>query len=299
MRLIALLNRLNVTYWAMVVVGWVVQRLPPRLSYEIAALIADVVFAAWPSIRRRTVANMRWVDPARAEARAAAAFRNYFRYIVEFLRFPGMGRSAIERAVEVRGVEHLHAAMALGRGAVAVGFHIGNIDLGAAVLAQVGYPVNVVVDTFRPPRLDALIQGAREAKGLKLIPLDQAPRRALRVLRSKEILALLMDKPAPGEGVVVDFLGGPIEIPAGAAFLALKTGAPIVPCVVVRTGVGRYLAEVAPFVDPRAVPDADVAAVTQRAIGALERWVCRWPEQWYPFRTMWLADVPSPGRALA
>src|SRR5581483_119608 len=181
----------------MVVVGWVVQRLPPRLSYEIAALIADVVFAAWPSIRRRTVANMRWVDPARAEARAAAAFRNYFRYMVEFLRFPGMGRSAIERAVEVRGVEHLHAAMALGRGAVAVGFHIGNIDLGAAVLAQVGYPVNVVVDTFRPPRLDALIQGAREAKGLKLIPLDQAPRRALRVLRSKEILALLMDRPAP------------------------------------------------------------------------------------------------------
>jgi KDO2-lipid IV(A) lauroyltransferase len=184
--------------------------------------------------------------------------------------------------------------MAAGRGVIAIGFHIGNIDLGAAVLAQVGYPVNVVVDTFQPPRLDELIQREREAKGLKLIPLELAPRRALRVLRQKEILALLIDKPTPEEGVVVRFFGGRIAIPAGAAFLALRTGAPIVPCCVFREPGGRYLAEVAPAVDPCAVAtgdrDRDVTALTQQLVDVLETWVRRHPDQWYPFRTMFLEE---------
>jgi lauroyl/myristoyl acyltransferase len=296
LRLIELANQLNLTYWAIRGLSRAVQALPLPIAYALAGALADVVFAAWPGIRRRTTANMAQVASKGNErsprALAAASFRHYFRYLVEFLRFPAMSRAEIERVVEVRGVEHLHRAMAGGRGAIAVGFHVGNIDLGAAVLAQVGYPVNVVVDTFQPPRLDELIQREREAKGLKLIPLDLAPRRALRVLRQKEILALLIDKPTPGEGVVVDFFGGRIAIPAGAAFLALRTGASVVPCCVFRRPGGRYLAEVAPPVDPRDVASGDeprdVVALTQRLVDALAVWVRRHPDQWYPFRTMFL-----------
>jgi KDO2-lipid IV(A) lauroyltransferase len=287
LRLIALANRLNVTYWAIRTLSRIVQALPLSVGYALAAALADLVFGSWPSIRQRTTANFAVVvGSADAPRLAAASFRHYFRYLVEFLRFPALDRSAIERAVDVRGVEHLHGAMAAGRGAIAVGFHIGNIDLGAAVLAQVGYPVNVVVDTFEPPKLDELIQREREAKGLKLIPLELAPRRALRVLRSKEILALLVDKPTPEDGVVVHFFGGHIAIPAGAAFLALRTGASIVPCCVFRTGGGRFVAEVASPINPTGY--ADVEALTQAMVDTLEVWVRRHPEQWYPFRTMFL-----------
>ena len=151
--------------------------------------------------------------------------------------------------------------------------------------------MQVVVDRFEPARLDRLIQGARAAKGLRLIPHEEAPRRALRVLRAGEVLALLIDRPTPGEGVVVDFFGGPIEIPSGAALLALRTGAPIVPCRVVRRR-GRFLAEVAPPIEPSAAELADrregVRALTQRIVAQLERWVREEPDQWYPFRRMWL-----------
>lgn len=297
MRLIALANRLKVTYWAIRGLSRVAQALPLPIAYALAVGLADAVLAVWPSIRTRTTANMAQVVssgvPGRQPAQlAAASFRHYFRYLVEFLRFPALTPAEIAAAVEVRGVDHLHAAMAGGRGAIAIGFHIGNIDLGAAVLSQVGYPVNVVVDTFEPPELDELIQRERERKGLKLIPLDLAPRRALRVLRQKEILALLIDKPTPEEGVVVRFFGGRIAIPAGAAFLALRTGAPVVPCWVFRRPAGRFVAEVAPAVDPRAIAtgdlQSDVVALTQRLVDVLEAWVRRHPDQWYPFRTMFL-----------
>lgn len=289
-RVVLLANRLDLTYHAIRAGAWLVRTAPPRLAYAAAAAIADLVFAAWRGIRRRTTANMSWVvGQERAEAVAAASFRNYLRYLVEFLRFPSLSVPAIERAVEVRGVAHLHAAMARGRGAIAIGFHIGNIDLGAAVLAMQGYPVQVVVDRFEPASLDRLIQGYRRAKGLELIPLEQAPRRGLRALRDRQILALLIDKPTPGAGVVVDFFGGPIEIPSGAAVLALRTGAPVVPCVVWRTGIGRFVAEVAPPIDPS---DRDARALTQRLVAVLEGWVRRDPAQWYPFRRMWL-DRPD------
>jgi KDO2-lipid IV(A) lauroyltransferase len=297
-RLLLLANRAEISYLSIRLGSALVGRLPLSISYALADALAELTWRVWGGIRRRTVENMRWVVGARAEPVGRQAFRNYFEYMVEFLRFGATTAAELDRTVEVRGVEHLHAALALGRGAIAVGFHIGNIDLGAAVLARQGYPVQVVVDRFEPARLDRLVQGAREAKGLRLIPLEEAGRRALRVLRAGEVLALLIDRPTPGDGVVVDFFGGPIEIPAGAALLALRTGAPVVPCRVSRRR-GSFLAEVAPSIDPGTVEPAGsreaVRALTQLIVGQLEAWVREEPAQWYPFRRMWLRPYAGDG----
>jgi len=110
----------------------------------------------------------------------------------------------------------------------------------------------------------ALIQRQREAKGLKLIPLDEAPRRSLRALRRNEVLAL-------------------------------RTGAPVVPCCVFRGPGGRFIAEVAPPVLPKRLQTGDsqrdIQAITQRLVETLEAWVRRHPDQWYPFRRMWLSSA--------
>jgi KDO2-lipid IV(A) lauroyltransferase len=302
-RAVLLANRLNITYWAIRIASRAARRLPLRLSYTIATAVADLAFAVWRGIRVRTTENMSWVvgpgaAPGRASELARGALRNYGKYVVEFLRFPWIAREELSRAVELRGVEHVHAAMARGKGVIVIGFHIGNIDLGAALLAQLGYPVNVVVDRFHPPELDALIQRQREEKGLKPIPLDEAPRRSLGALRRREILALLIDRPSPLDGVVVRFFGGEIAVPGGAALLALRTGAAVVPCCVFRGPDGRFVAEVAPPLLPEQLQTGDrrrdVQTITQELVETIEDWVRRHPDQWYPFRRMWLSRAPLP-----
>lgn len=300
-RLILFANQFQLTYWAIRLGGAAMRGIPTTVSYPIARILADVLFSFWPEMRKRTTENYLWVlgptaDVFKARAFARASFRNYLTYFVDFLRFPGISNSEMLAMVELRGIEHLHEAMAPGRGVIAVGFHVGNIDLGAALLGQQGYQVNVVVDRFEPPRLDELIQGQRRARGLTLIPVDGAPRQALRILRKGEILALLIDKPTPGEGMEIRFFGGPMSVPAGAAFLSLRTGAPIVPCRVIRRPDNQYRAEIGAPINPTlnqaSGKPVTVDELAQRMAAVLEDWVRDAPTQWYPFRRLWTKRPP-------
>ena len=295
-RLVLLANRFQLTYWAIRWGGAAMRAIPTSISYPFARILADCLFSFWPEMRRRTTENYLWVlgptaDFYNARAFARASFRNYLTYFVDFLRFPGISNAEMLEMVELRGSEHLRQAMALGRGVIAVGFHVGNIDLGAALLGQQGYPVNVVVDRFEPPRLDKLIQDQRRARGLALIPVDRAPRQALRILRKGEILALLIDKPTPGEGMTIRIFGGSMSIPAGAAFLSWRTGAPIVPCRVIRRPDNQYRAEIGVPIDPKqsqlSGKQVSVDDLAQRMATVLEDWVRDEPTKWYPFRRLW------------
>ncbi len=289
LRLIETINRLGITTRLLDLGFAAVAHLHPRAADAIALGVADAIHALWPGLRSRAEANLAWVvGPERAPAAARSSVRNYVRYVVDFLRFHRWSNEDLRQRSTVIGVEHLHNALAQNRGAIAIGFHLGNIDLGATLLGQQGYPVHVVVEPFRPPALDEVIQEQRRGRGLILIPLERAARESLRVLRQRAILALLVDRPVPDDGVPVRFFGGTVFLPAGAARLALRTGAPIVPCCAYRTRPGRYTAEVAEPILPEQYAGAEdpVQAVTQAMVATLERWVRQMPSQWYPFRTM-------------
>ena len=295
-------NRFQLTYWAIRIGGALMRSIPTAVSYPVARLLADYLFSAWPELRRRTTENYLWVlgptaDVFKARAFARASFRNYLTYFVDFLRFPRFSNAAIAEIVDLHGVENLHSAMKQGCGVIAVGFHVGNIDLGAAILGQQGYQVNVVVDRFEPPRLDALIQDQRRARGLQLIPIHGATRQGLRILRKGEILALLIDKPTPGEGMSIRLFGGSMSIPAGAAFLSIRTGAPIVPCRVIRSSNNRFHADIGAAIDPSMIAEsgkrATVEDIAQRMATVLEQWIREEPTQWYPFRRLWTERPPA------
>ena len=43
------------------------------------------------------------------------------------------------------------------------------------------------------------------------------------------MVALLIDRPEPGQGVEVEFFGRTVEVPSGPARIALRSGAAVIP----------------------------------------------------------------------
>jgi lauroyl/myristoyl acyltransferase len=279
-------------YWLHRLVAPLTRWAPLWFAYAVASLIGWCAFFLYPDKRGNAVRNMASVlgseaDPGMIRRLAHRAFVNYAKYLVDMMRLTGISLEDLERQVTVTGWENFLEARDTGAGLIFIGGHIGNSDLAAAILAGRGFPVNVIAEPLHPPRWDAVVQAARRAVGLKVIPLGSNARRFLRVLREKEILAFLIDRPED-EGVSVRFFGRTTTVPAGAAALALRSNAGILGAYIVRSG-NQWVAHISPAI-PRPEtgdPGRDLEALMQSLFDWLEHVIRQHPDQWFMFRPMW------------
>lgn len=275
--------------------AWGSQRLPLWLTYAVMVAIADLVYLVMGRRRAIVKANMRQVlGLAASEQRVARvardSARNYARYAVDFLRFPRLTRADVQRLIPFDGWERFDQARSKHRGIVFVTMHLGHWDLaGAAVGAR--YPMIVLVDRLEPPRYHEYVQRARARVGLRIVLIERALREVIRALKRNEAVGILVDRPVTAEegGVPVRFFEGTVHVPAGAARLALRTGAIIVPGAVVRRPDQTFLAILNDIIDyaPTGDRERDVQVVTQRMMSSLEQIIRRYPDQWYMFRPFW------------
>lgn len=293
-----------VVYWLFRLTILVTKPLPLWLGYRLAASVAAVCYYFFHRQRRALNENMAQVlgsgDRREIDALARRAFRNFGKFVIDFIHFPSISRDEIRRRLVFANWTELDEAAHSGRGVLLVTMHFGIWDLGAAALAAYDYPINAIADSFGYPKMNELVHGSRERLGMKVIPVERAGRGVLRALKRGEILAMLIDVPSPDQAVTVDFLGAPAEVSSAPARIALRTGAWVVPAAVLR-GPERDTI-IRPVMDVRSVryeptgdEERDVVALTQLIMNSFEPHVRKHPEQWYIFRPMWTAQ----GEALA
>jgi len=286
----------NLQYWSWRAASAVIGRLPLRVSYSVAWALGSVAYFGWPRGRRSMHANFRRVLPGANAKRIRRTSRmslvNYCKYLVDFIRFPRESAAVVLETV--KGDEpyaELRRLLDRGNGGVIVCMHFGNWDLGAGATAARDFSVTVVAETFADPRLDRMVMGAREKLGMNILKMEKAGPSLLRTLKSNGLLALLIDRSVPGEGVKVQFFGEEVEVPAGPARLALRTGAVIVPCAFPRIDPLRpevlTLAEFLTDHPKTGDTERDTRELTQQIMDSHERFIRAHPEQWYMFRPMW------------
>lgn len=188
------------------------------------------------------------------------------------------------------GWEPLDRALAAGRGAIAVTGHIGNFELGGALLAR-RYRLLDVVKTQRNPLFDAYVQRKRHDLGIETVPMPRSAKAVLGHLRRGGLVTLLVDQDAGAAGTIVDFLGRPASTWTGAARISLRTGCPIVPLAMRRTGPGRHVLMIRealwpPQRTPR-IESVQVAETTRRISSAVEEFVREEPRQWFWVHRRW------------
>lgn len=274
---------------------WLARLLPLSVSYAIAVRLAD-----WhcrrsqtdcQTVQRNLAAILGDQHPDLANA-TREVFRNFGKYLVDFFRQEVVDQRFIARRVAFTGREHLEQARRRGRGAILLSAHLGNYELGAAVAATAGYPMNAIVLNHQDPRIDRFFARRRGSTGVKPIAVGMALREGYRCLRRNELLGIVADRDFFNNGIRLPFLGRTISVPKGPAIISLRTGAPIVPAFLVREEGERYrMIFESPIVpDPSRGEEPEIERMTREALGVLERYIRQYPTQWYLFR-----DFENPG----
>jgi Kdo2-lipid IVA lauroyltransferase/acyltransferase len=199
------------------------------------------------------------------------------------------------------GEKPLDDAIAAGRGAILISVHLGNWELGGLGLAEKGYRMNIL--TFREPdeKVNSQRERLRRERGINFIYVNRnetsslAIVEAVNALNRNEVLALLGDRDGSSHTMPLDFFGRLTPIPIGAAYLALVTGAPVIPVFVPLEG-NRYAAIMEEPIFFRAQPgerDRVIREGTEQLLRVFERYIRAYPDQWYNFFDYFATEHPK------
>jgi lauroyl/myristoyl acyltransferase len=279
--------------------SWILWKLPTWLTYGLAVIGGDVYYWLWRDHSHYADVNLQIVlgEPSvnhRVRQIARRSFRNYVKYMVDFLRQPHLTNQEIAALVTGTGWDYIEEAQAYGKGVMLISPHFGNWDGAAAVAAAHGYQISSVAKDFEPPELNELLQGARRDKGIKIYSLKDSMRGLVSTLKNNGMVVLLLDSPLQNEGIVVNFFGRPVRFAAGPGTLVYMTGAKVVLGYLARQPGNRsfYGCWEPPIeYDLIGERDHDIRAITQAIANAVEKLVRRHPDQWYMFHHIFLTDA--------
>lgn len=255
-------------------------------------------------VREQLAAAFPEKSPGECRAIESEVFAHLGQGISELLLMSGRHRDTMLSRIEVVGLEHVEAASAAagGVGCLVIGPHLGNWELGAAKLAELGVPVSAVYRAPPHPALEEAvlrIRGGPEAtkkEGHKAIEQIAMGRRAgvqfIRALAAgRNILALLDQHARAEEGILVPFF----DLPASTRFaplkLAARAGAPVLCAFARRDPDGRHhrlTFHPALQLEPGASDDAMVLRRNlERVTAELEREIRLSPGQWIWTHRRW------------
>jgi KDO2-lipid IV(A) lauroyltransferase len=268
---------------------------PFGLARRLALPWGDFAYAIWQRPRDAALRNYahvlgRATDDPIVERAARRCFRHFALYIAEMLHVQGWDTRTVRERLEIEGEEHFEQAEAQGKGIIFVSAHMGSAEIAASVAVLRGYRITAVTERLHPPFVMDWAVACRAAMGIRLLPVERAGISLLRALRRKEIVAFVVDAGVERRGgVPVKFVGRETMFPDGPARLARLSGAPIVLAVAARLPGGRFRAHIEPplLADRSLSREEDAQCLTQRLASAFERYVRRYPGQWYAFREMW------------
>ncbi len=270
---------------------FIIHIVPRKWSYRFADYVALRHFKDSARDRDAVIHNLAHITGGKdgLEELARRVFLNFGRYLVDFfLMYKTVDRKFVDEKISIVGREHLRRALAAGKGGIILTAHIGNWEMGAAVLDKMGHPVTAIALPHKNPKVNILFNKQREAHGVCVVPTTSAVRRCMEALRKERLVAVLGDRDFGSFGVPLDFLGRKTLIPKGAAFFSCRTGAPIIPTFLTPDGKGCYtLAFSAPIFPPAGVEKNSEAAMVdlmKQYVPVIERKVKEDPTQWLMFR---------------
>ena len=302
-------NAEMVAYWA--AAAPVLACLPAALGYRIACWRGDLLFRCQAGKRAELARNLQLVlGDELSPAATGQVARDWFRLasceVVDVKRLRRTARP-LRRLIEIRGREHLEAALAAGKGAILCSAHFGSCESGFSVLHASGFPVTTIgrwehmytAGLSSAERRFTDFVYARPLRRHRQRPeIEPVPGRfqvaalAAAALRANEVVTISIDAPPldsdRARAVEVPFLGRRARLLPGAVTLAQMTGAPLLMGFLYRSADYRH--QVWEISAPVPV-DGETAAAFGRCAAEVSAAIRRSPAHWDFWPGTTLADL--------
>ncbi len=296
--------RFRVEAGALRLLAWLIPKFSRRTVLRLSYGLGWLAYHVLRQERRIARANL---DTAFGDSKSAAekeriarvSVQNFVATLLGLFWSPRLTQAVIEETVEFdpESLQRLREIQARGKGIVGITMHYGDWELLGLAMAFYGIPMTVVQDATRNAALGEILGRLRAVSGNRIIPNHRAAAKLMKSLKRGEFIALLIDQYVArrhgGEWLI--FFGLAVSNTPAIGWLALRTGAPIVPFVSHPLPGGRMRIACGPEIDYAAGTDPETGAhaINQKCLEGCENVIRERPEYWLWSYKRWKARPTS------
>jgi|GEM_PF-735147 len=230
-----------------------------------------------------------------------ACLINFGLLIINHLRLPYLGESFWKKHCEWKNAHIFTEAARRMKGVVLVSGHIGLMDLAGGKLGMSGYPVSAVARRIKNPAVDEFVVDARNSMNFGTIRHRNSMKRILTGIKQGEAIVFVLDQNVkPTVGVFINWLGRIASTVHAGAYIARKTGAPVIAGYFYQKGPEKFelvfTEEVAWQPCPED-PKKEILLNTQNQANAVQKIIYAHPELWFWIHRRWKTQpegIPNP-----
>jgi KDO2-lipid IV(A) lauroyltransferase len=283
-------------YWLVKFMIYVANVFPRRMWLALCGGLGSFAYHVMRGEREKTIRHLTMAfGKEKGQREITGMAREVFRMlginggeILRAVAIRNMGQ--LEQVLVTHGYENFEKAFARGKGVIFVTCHVGAFEIQVTNMTFRGLQPLIIGTALKDQRLNDLLFGFRNANGATAIERGKEGLRLIKGLLQGGTVALLIDQDTKVKSRFVDFFGMPAATPVGAAMLAMKTGAAIIPAYIHYNKADRkqhmFLFPEIPVISTGNEED-DLVANTQAYSNFIEAAVRQHPTQWVWMHERW------------
>jgi len=291
----------NLEYFAARFVLALLGMLPPSAAMALGQMLGTLAYSVAGNLRKTGLRNLELAFPEKTldERRSLlkGCFLNLGRVLGLFSQLSTRSADSLRALIAPEGITHLEQAKAEGKGLILFTAHLGAWELTSFGLSLIGHPFSFLVRRIDNPAVEELVDEIRMRFGNQTMDKLAAARSMVRLLKSGQVLGLLLDlNVLDDEGIFVDFFGVPASTNFITAKLALRTGSTILPVFAPWDKQRKkFLLQVQPRVSTELTGDeeTDVRRLTEKLSLIIENEIRNYPDQWLWIHKRWKTRPPG------
>ena len=268
--------------------------LPLKLGLYLGSLAGWLIYKFAGKARLNAIENLKKSFPEKTDAElehiARETFSNLCKNGIEWINSYKLNEKTADKwVIHEEGLEKVRQVLAKGKGGIMLASHFGNWELISLYFLLKGCPGTVIARRIYFDKYDKIINNMRTSKGVGVIYRDESPKKILRLLKKGKLIGILADQDVDSvDGVFVNFFGRPAYTPKAPVILSAATGAPLIPCFMIREKNGHRLIVEDPMeVIDKGDKEKTIKFNTQRWSDLIESYIKRYPEQWVWLHRRW------------